>query len=275
MNRETRLGLYIVGSIVVLFGLLGYGTFALLTQGVPTLARMERDRRFGDNGTANANLYVEGPFVKDYAASAVFELPPTPDGERDSPSVQLGFNQIDGNVQAGLIRTPQDKFVLKAFVAFTTPGNGQQIHYLNRLEEGPHSIELRVRGDTTKLFVDGLQRFALADARLLPQRSNPWLFLGTSATFVGNSAYGTISDIRVRRDGDATLRADRPSCIISNGGIHLRPYGAGWILSGTSMRSVPIDYESCSSVFARHHELARTSSLATTALSSAVPGATR
>jgi hypothetical protein len=34
------------------------------------------------------------------------------------------------------------------------------------------------------------------------------------------------------------------------------PYGEGWILSGTSMRSVQIDYEGCRDVFARHRELA-------------------
>lgn len=255
MNRETRLGMYIVGGIVVLLGFLAYGAFALLTQSVPALTRMARDEVFDGNGNANANLYVEGPFVNDYAASAVLALPPV-SAERDSPSVQIGFMQTFGNVQGGLIRTPEEKFRLKAFTAFTTPGGRERIQYLNPLDNGPHAVELRVSNGTITFFVDGVLRSTIEHSRVLPPNSNPWFFLGTSATFIGNSAYGTISDIRVQRDGDAALSSYHPSCNISNGGIHIMPYGAGWILSGTSMRSVPIDYEGCSNVFARHRALA-------------------
>lgn len=255
MSKETRLGMYIVGGIVLLLGFLAYGAFALFTQGVPALTRMATDEVFDGNGTANANLYVEGPFVSDYAASAVLELPPVSE-ERDSPSVQIGFMHAFGNVQGGLIRTPKGRFRLQAFVAYAIPGNGERVQYFNTRDDGPHAVELRVRDGTIAFFVDGVRRFTIVHSRLLPPNGNPWLFLGTAATFSGNSAYGTISDIRIRRDGDAALHPYRPICNISNGGIHIMPYGDGWILRGTSMRSVPIDYEGCRDVFARHRALA-------------------
>ena len=254
MNRETKLGLYIVGAIVLVLGFLAYGLFALITQGLPAVQQMATDERFGDNGYANANLYDAGPFVNDYAASAILELPTVPD-QRDSPSVQLGFSQTFGNAQAGLIRTPEDKFRLRAFAAFTTPAGPLRVQYLGRVSDGPHTFEMRVRDGEIEVFVDRTKRFTLMHTRDLPPNSNPWLFLGTSATFVGNSAYGTISDIRVRHDGDGALRPDTTLCSISNGGIHIMRYGSGWILSGTSMRSVPISYVGCRGVFARHRAL--------------------
>lgn len=255
MNKETRMGMYIVGGIVLSLGFLAYGSFAVLTQGVPAITRMAMDERYGGNGNANANLYVEGPFVRDYAASAILELPPISD-ERDSPSVQLGFSQPSGNVQAGLIRTPETNFRLQAFTAYSWSGDREHIRYLKTLDDGPHTVELRAGDGTAVIFVDGVRRFTLTGERILTPRSNPWLFFGTSATFVGNSAYGTISDIRVRRDDDTVLRPYHPSCIISNGGIHIMPYGEGWILSGTSMRSVPIEFQGCRDAFARHRALA-------------------
>lgn len=255
MNRETKLGLYIVGGMVLVLGFLAYGLFALLTQGIPAVSQIATNQRFGDNGTANANLYDAGPFVRDYAVSAVLELPPVP-AENDSPSVQLGFSRNYGIVQGGLIRTPDDKFRLRSFVAFNVSSGGQHMQYLGRVSDGPHTFEMHVRDGTVELFIDRMKRFTLADYRALPPNSNPWLFLGTSATFIGNSAYGTISDIRVRRDGDTSMRPEVPRCNISNGGIHIMPYGDGWILSGTTMRSVPIRYVGCRGVFARHRALA-------------------
>lgn len=255
MNRETKLGLSIVGGMVLVLGFLAYGLFALLTQGIPAVSRIATNQRFGDNGTANANLYDAGPFVRDYAVSAVLELPPVPP-EHDSPSVQLGFMQNSGNFQAGLIRTPEHKFRLESFVSYTTGNGDQRMIYIDPLADGPHTLELRVRDTTVTFYADDRLRFTDAGSRSIPPNSNPWLFLGTSATFIGNSAFGTISDIRVRRDGDTSMRPEVPRCNISNGGIHIMPYGDGWILSGTTMRSVPIRYAGCRGVFVRHRALA-------------------
>jgi hypothetical protein len=176
MNKETRLGIYIVAGIVLCLGIFAFGSFALLTQGVPAFTRMAMDERFAGNGNANANMYVEGPFVSDYDASAVLDLPPV-SAERDSPSLQIGFMQTLGNVQGGIIRTPEEKFRLQSFVAYATAGGPERIRYLNFLDDGPHSVEFRVIGSTIVFFVDGVRRFTLTNSSILRPNSNNAAFL--------------------------------------------------------------------------------------------------
>lgn len=254
MSRETKLGLYIVGGLALVLGFLAYATIAFLTQGVPYLNRVAAAER--NNRYANANLFVDGPFTTDYAASAVLELPPVA-RQTDSPSVQITFWGAGGTVQSGLIRTPNDQFRLRAFAALTRVGGRETIKYLGRMNDGPHVFELRVRNGKVMISVDGRRRLILTpQSAFLPPNGNPYLSLGTAAKS-GGTASGTISDIRVQRDGDAAPMSDQPVCVVSNGGIHLVRDGERWVLGGTFVWSVPTTYERCSEVFARHRKLAK------------------
>lgn len=249
MNRETKLGLYIVGGIVIALGFLAYGAVTFITQGVPYLNRMTAQSR---SATADANLFVDGPFNDDYAASAVLELPPV-SPQPDSPSVQLGFFLPTASVQGGLMRTPSDKFRLRAFIAYSSDGKANKLRYLGRLNEGPHRVELRVHDGKVLLSIDGRRLFTVIPrSAFLPRDGNPWLALGT-AVRRGGSASGTIADIDVQRDGDTALKPFQPVCIVSNGGIHIVADGAHWVLGGTYARSVPATYEHCRDVFAQHN----------------------
>jgi len=245
--------MYIVGSIVLVLGLLGYAAFAFFTKAVPYLKSVAGPG-FGSNGDANANLYVEGPFVREYAAAAVLELPPVPP-QRDSPSVQLGFFSPSGNLQGGLIRTPDDKFRLRAFVAYAAGQRPNQIRYLGRLNAGPHAVEIRVHDGKAMFFVDGRELYSAVQSAYLPADGNPWLALGTAVKYEGGSAFGTISDIRIRRDTDEAILSFNPVCNGSNGGIHIIPEGDRWVISGTYVARVPPKYERCSGAFARHRDL--------------------
>lgn len=249
MNRESKLGLYIVGGIVVAIGFLAYVVIAFFTQGIPYLNRLAAAQRNGQ--VANANLFVDGPFTKDYAASAVLELPPV-QRQKDSPSVQIGFWGPYGIVQGGLIRTPDDDFRLRAFAAFPLGGGRSTVKYLGRLNDGPHAFEMRTLDGDVVLFVDGHRRIDLFPrSSYLPLHTNPFLIVGTAAQN-GGTASGTISDIRIQRDGDTALVPDQPVCVVSNGGIHLVQDGARWVLGGTYAQNVPTTYERCRKVFARH-----------------------
>lgn len=251
MNRETKLGMYIVGGIVLMLGVLTYGAFLFFTQTVPYLDRAKAPK---SDGSANTNLFVEGPFVRDYAASANLELPPVPP-QRDSPSVQLGFFDAHGDIQGGLIRSPDDKFHLRAFVAYSAGRPQNTLRYFGRLKDGPHAVELRVRNDEVTFLVDGRRLFSAPRAAYVPPDSNPWLTLGTAVRYKGGSASGSISDIRVQRDGDNALTRYDPVCVGSSGGLRTLRYGGRYVLAGTNIGSPALN-EGCRDAYARHSELA-------------------
>jgi hypothetical protein len=246
--------MYIVGSIVIVLGLLTYGAFTFFTKAVPYLNSIATPA-FNRNGDANTNLYVEGPFVREYAAAAVMELPPAPQ-QRDSPSVQLGFFGTSGGIQGGLIRTPGNKFRLRAFVAYGTAAGQNRIRYFDRLNEGPHAVEIRVHDGKLMFFVDGRHLFEVPQSAYVPPGTNPWLALGTAVKYRHARAYGTISDIRVRRDTDVALLSYQPVCIVSNGGISIRPVRDHWVIGGWYLGNVPPTYEHCRATFERHGEIA-------------------
>lgn len=267
MTRETKLGLTLVISVVVALGLLIYGAFALLQRGISETNRLSVTAgriaaqtiaaQSAPSEIANVNLFVDGPFTKDYAASAILELPPVP-RQRDAPSVQLGFTERNASVQGGIMRAPSFNFRLKAFVSYSWPNTGQTTFFLRTLKDGPHKVELRARNNSLGFFVDGEELYLLPDVG----SPDPWLFVGTAVKYPGDTASGTISDIRVQRDGDRALVPYRPVCIVSNGGLHVVADGARWILRGTNVRGIPLAYDHCQTALMRHrlrYSLLRTS----------------
>lgn len=205
---------------------------------------------------ANANLYVDGPFTKNYVASAVLDLPPV-SPQRDSPSVQLGFYEPpNADIQGGIIRAPAYNFHLRAFVSYSEFDGVETTMILQPLKEGPHRIVLRADGDQFEFSVDGQKPILLPRSRGL---RDPWLFLGTAVKYPGSSASGTISNIRVQRDGERKATPYDPTCIASNGGIRLIQQGGRWVLSGTNVLEAPSRRENCGSIFERHHERERKS----------------
>ena len=242
MDRTAKLGMIITVVTVVFFAAmvgLVFGLFRYTSQ----LAAIERART--DRSAANANLIVNGTFKQTYAASATLLLPPVPP-QRDSPSVQLSFfSKRGGFVQAGVIRSPHNHFRLFAFLAAGAIGERSWDRDLRALSDGPHVVKIEVRADSIWVVVDGARLYRLPRERYLPSDASPYVAIGTAVDYLGAAASGWISDVAVQRDGDRRLQPVVPTCIVSNGGIHLARYGTGWVLSGTHQPYVATTREGC------------------------------
>jgi hypothetical protein len=248
VDRATRLGTIIAIVAVAAIFLAGAGLYALI-RFAPTRSPDPYNpiAVAAEGSYAGANVVMRRYFQKKFAASAVLDLPPVPP-QNDSPSLQITFYQRNAMVQGGIIRRPQDRFRMTAFLEYSNPTTpGENVRYFGLLSNRPH--EVSIAGDTAAVdfAIDGKVLFRMPRERYLPIRGGvaPWVMLGTYVANSGNAASGTISRIAVRGDRDAAMAQVIPRCVVTKGGLEIRREGSTWILGGRNTAGVPVRYDHC------------------------------
>lgn len=180
-----------------------------------------------------ANLLVKGHFDRHYAVSATFDVPRSDAKVQSRPSLQFMLVQpAYGYVEAGIIRTGRSA-PLRGFVGYTSRRIRGGSFYLATLSDRPHRVEVAVDGEPIVVSIDGKPVYRLRRSELFSGDVRS-ILAGTAFGLPEESAFGTISDFEVRRDGDAVAHAVVDPCIVTTPGVSFVPTATGWELHGVN-----------------------------------------
>ena len=130
-------------------------------------------------------------------------------------------------VQVGLIRSPEERSLLQAFVANRPRGGSVGLRTLGVLPDGPHHLSFTLQNDALAFAVDGKTLYREANADFFARdATDTYLQLGHELSQARDVARGTISDLRFASAGNppAVPFAGGPGCFFYSNGVTLSAF---------------------------------------------------
>lgn len=127
-------------------------------------------------------------------------------------------------VQVGLIRSPEERSLLQAFVAARPRGGNAGLRTLGVLSDRPHHLAFTSQDGVLAFAVDGKTLYREADADFFTRdATDTYLQLGHELSQTRDVAQGTISGVRFASAGTepAAIFARGPACFFYSNGVTL------------------------------------------------------
>jgi hypothetical protein len=178
--------------------------------------------------TGAASVYLFGRFQTAFGAEARFTLPPQPSNRGLFYSNWIILKPLHGAAFVQLELMRWKRYAYRDEIGLTwSHSDGKLIYRDTEVFATSGSHRLRVsRTDGDIVFaVDDRVVCRAPSAAFFTSRDQLYYQLGTEVSRYGDRPTGTLSDIRVKRDGDATYHTARVSCIY-------RGYGLSWEYAG-------------------------------------------